>query len=160
VRQWAKRGSRLRQPTDQRYENGYLFRAICPARGKGAALALPFADTAATRFHLFEISRHVAKGAHAVLLLDQAGWHMTDKLDLPANITIMPLHPNARNSTSPKTSGSSWETTGSPTAGSNSTTTSSTIAATHGMNSSNNPGASCSVGMRDWRMGSDQGGLV
>jgi len=32
---------------DQRYENAYLFGAICPARGKGAALALPFADTAA-----------------------------------------------------------------------------------------------------------------
>ena len=30
---------------------------------------------------------------HAVLLLDQAGWHMTDKLDIPANITIVPLPP-------------------------------------------------------------------
>ena len=32
-------GSRPRQPVDQRYENGYLFGAICPARGTGAALA-------------------------------------------------------------------------------------------------------------------------
>ena len=65
VRQWAKRGSRPRQPADQRYENAYLFGAICPARGKGAALALPFADTAAMQLHLDEISRHVAKGARA-----------------------------------------------------------------------------------------------
>ena len=69
VRQWAKRGTRPRQPADQRYENAYLFGAICPARGKGAALALPFADTAAMQLHLDEISRHVAQGAHAVLLL-------------------------------------------------------------------------------------------
>jgi transposase len=87
VRQWAKRGSRPRQPADQRYENAYLFGAICPARGKGAALALPFADTAAMQLHLDEISRHVAKGAHAALLLDRAGWHTTGKLNIPKNIT-------------------------------------------------------------------------
>ena len=45
VRQWAKRGTRPRQPADQRYENAYLFGAICPALGVGAALALPRADT-------------------------------------------------------------------------------------------------------------------
>ena len=87
VRQWAKRGSRPRQPADQRYENAYLFGAICPARGKGAALALPFADTAAMQLHLDEISRHVAKRAHAVLLLDRAGWHTTGNLNIPKNIT-------------------------------------------------------------------------
>ncbi len=86
VRQWAKRGSRPRQPADQRYENAYLFGAICPARGKGAALALPFADTAAMQLHLDEISRHVAKGAHAVLLLDRAGAY-DGKLNIPKNIT-------------------------------------------------------------------------
>jgi len=37
--------------------------------------------------HLDEISRNVAEGAHAVLLLDRAGWHTTGKLDLPDNIT-------------------------------------------------------------------------
>src|SRR5262249_4413633 len=45
VRQWARRGTRPRQPADQRYDNAYLFGAICPARGIGAALALPYADT-------------------------------------------------------------------------------------------------------------------
>jgi len=87
VRQWARRGSRPRQPADQRYESAYLFGAICPARGKGAALALPHADTFAMQLHLEEISRHVAEGAHAVLLLDRAGWHTTAMLDMPKNIT-------------------------------------------------------------------------
>jgi hypothetical protein len=44
VRPWAKRGTRPRQPADQRYDNAYLFGAICRARGVGAALALPYAD--------------------------------------------------------------------------------------------------------------------
>jgi hypothetical protein len=65
VRQWARRGTRPRQPADQRYDNAYLFGAICPARGVGAALALPFADTESMQLHLEEISRHVAEGAHA-----------------------------------------------------------------------------------------------
>ncbi len=74
VRQWARRGTRPRQPADQRYDNAYLFGAICPARGVGAALALPYADADMMRLHLDEISRNVAAGAHAVLLLDRAGW--------------------------------------------------------------------------------------
>jgi transposase len=41
VRQWAKRGTRPRQPADQRYESAYLFGAICPARGTGAAWRSP-----------------------------------------------------------------------------------------------------------------------
>lgn len=64
-----------------------MFGAICPARGKGAALALPFADTDAMQLHIDEISRHVARGAHAVLLMDRAGWHTTAKLNVPRNIT-------------------------------------------------------------------------
>jgi hypothetical protein len=87
VRQWARRGTRPRQPADQRYDNAYLFGAICPARGVGAALALPYADTDMMQLHLDEISRNVTEGAHAVLLLDRAGSHTTGKLDVPENIT-------------------------------------------------------------------------
>src|SRR5208282_2732931 len=87
VRQWARRGTRPRQPADQRYDNAYLFGAICPARGVGAALALPYADTDMMQLHLDEISTNVAKGAHPVVLLDRAGWHITSKLDMPENIT-------------------------------------------------------------------------
>ena len=35
------------------------------------------------------------QGAHAVLLLDQAGWHLSAKLDIPDNITLMPLPPKS-----------------------------------------------------------------
>jgi len=41
--------------------------------------------------HLAEIAQMVAPGAHAVLLMDQAGWHISDKLDLPDNLSIVPL---------------------------------------------------------------------
>jgi hypothetical protein len=68
-----------------------LFGAICPARGTGAALALPYADTQAMQLHLDEIARTVRRGAHAVLLLDRAGWHTTPVLAVPKNITLILL---------------------------------------------------------------------
>ena len=62
VRQWARGGTRPRQPADQRYDNAYLFGAICPARGVGAALALPYADADMMQLHLDQISRNVGPG--------------------------------------------------------------------------------------------------
>ena len=64
---------------------------LFPSRGPGAALALPYADTEAMQFHLDEISHTVAKGAHAVLLLDRAGWHTTSNLVVPRNMTLVVL---------------------------------------------------------------------
>ena len=40
---------------------------------------------------LAEIAQAVAPGAHAVVLLDQAGWHLSRRLVVPPNITLMPL---------------------------------------------------------------------
>ena len=45
--------------------------------------------------HLAEISAAVAPGAHAVLLLDQAGWHGSRDLVVPDNITLLPLPPRS-----------------------------------------------------------------
>ena len=41
--------------------------------------------------HLEEIAEAVTPGAHAVLLLDQAGWHLSPRLKVPDNITLLPL---------------------------------------------------------------------
>lgn len=95
VRQWARTGTRPRQPADQRYKSAYLFGAICPAEGTGAALVMPRADTRAMQAHLKEISRNVTPGAHAVLLLDRAGWHTTSKLSIPNNVSLVFLPPRS-----------------------------------------------------------------
>ena len=52
---------------------------------------MPWCDTQAMAAHLAEISAMVASGAHAVVMLDQAGWHMSTKLAVPDNITLLPL---------------------------------------------------------------------
>ena len=45
--------------------------------------------------HLAEIATEIAPGNHAVLLLDQAGWHLSRHLVVPATITLMPLPPKS-----------------------------------------------------------------
>lgn len=45
--------------------------------------------------HLAEISQAVKKGAHAVVILDQAGWHSAKTLQVPDNITLLPLPPRS-----------------------------------------------------------------
>jgi transposase len=91
VRQWARKGTRPRQPSDQRYENAYIFGAACPARDIGAALVMPYADTAAMSEHLTEISRCVAAKAHAIVLTDGAGWHKSAELEVPKNLSLLLL---------------------------------------------------------------------
>ena len=95
TRRWARRGTRPRAPHDQRTKWAYIFGAICPAEGKGAGLVMPRCDTEAMQAHLVEIGTMVAPDAHAVLILDQAGWHLSGSLDVPANISLLPLPPRS-----------------------------------------------------------------
>ena len=64
TRVWAKRGSPPRARRDRRFEWAYLFCAICPERGTGAAIIMPEVNVAAMNEHLAEISRRAAGGAH------------------------------------------------------------------------------------------------
>ena len=79
---------------DNRHDSAYIFGAICPQRGVGAAIIMPGANTEMMNLHLAEISTQVAPGAHAVLICDGAGWHQKGKLlNIPENMTLLPLPP-------------------------------------------------------------------
>jgi hypothetical protein len=79
---------------DNRHDTAYIFGAICPARGVGAAVITPAANTECMNLHLEEISTQVAPGAIAALICDGAGWHQSSgELSLPANIVLLPLPP-------------------------------------------------------------------
>ncbi len=55
---------------------------------------MPSVNTEAMNEHLKEISAQVSTNAHAVLLLDQAGWHQPGgRLCVPDNITLVHLPP-------------------------------------------------------------------
>jgi transposase len=78
---------------DQRHTNAYIFGAVCPARDIGVALVLPDVNTAAMNRHLNEISRNVQPNAHAVIIIDGAGWHKAVDLIVPDNLSLLCLPP-------------------------------------------------------------------
>ena len=91
TRVWAKRGSRPRAPRDRRYTWAWLFGAVCPERRTGVAVVMPEVNLAAMEAHLAAVSERVSPGAHAVLVLDGAGWHSSPRLRVPDNISLLPL---------------------------------------------------------------------
>jgi hypothetical protein len=78
---------RPRGVRDLRHEAVYLFGAVCPARDAGVALVLPTVSAAAMQAMLDELAQAVSPGAHAVVLMDRAGWHIAKDLTVPANLT-------------------------------------------------------------------------
>src|SRR5208283_4313013 len=95
TRIWARRGTRPRALRDRRFNWAYLFGAVCPARGVGAALVLPTVNIEAMNKHLIEIGKCVSAGAIALLVVDGAGWHSSPKLVVPENIVLLKLPPYA-----------------------------------------------------------------
>jgi len=93
TRVWAKRGSRPPAPRDQRRIWAYILGAACPARREAVGVVLPFLNARSVSVHLELIGRKVADGAHAILVLDGAGFHIAKDLQIPANITLMKLPP-------------------------------------------------------------------
>ncbi len=54
TRRWVRKGTRPRAPHDQRTKWAYIFGAICPAKGKGAGLIMPFGATNDPLDHLLD----------------------------------------------------------------------------------------------------------
>lgn len=90
---WAPRGSRPVVPLQNEYDWVYLYGAVNPTTGESCALVLPWANTDMMQLHLDALSEQVGPDRHIVLVMDNAGWHTTKKLDVPKNITFLPLPP-------------------------------------------------------------------
>jgi transposase len=90
---WAPRGSRPAAVRQTRYEWVYLYAAVEPATGESAALLAPNADTGTFNVFLEILSAEIKSGEHAVLIMDQAGWHKSKQMKLPENITVLLLPP-------------------------------------------------------------------
>src|SRR5207248_7947871 len=83
----------------QGFSSACLSGAVCPQREAAVPLVLPESlprtrsgvSTAAMDVFLAELSRAVPAGTHAALVLDGAGWHVSEGLSVPPNLTL--IHP-------------------------------------------------------------------
>ena len=93
---WFTRGVRPSGLCDQRHTWAHLlhlFAAVRPSTGQGFALVLPEASTRAMQVFLDQFAAAPEADEHAVMLLDQAGWHGARALVVPGNVTLVPLPP-------------------------------------------------------------------
>jgi hypothetical protein len=74
------------QPADQRYEYAYPFGAICAARGTGAALTLPTADTGHATASQGDAAPARASSCSEVTPV----WHTTNALESRENNADIP----------------------------------------------------------------------
>lgn len=89
------RGERPRGLRQIGYEWAFLYGAVRPATGDGFALVLPEVSTGAMQAFLDRFAADLAADAHAVLVVDRAGWHGSRALSVPSNVSLVPLPPYA-----------------------------------------------------------------
>ncbi len=90
---WSIKGTRPRVVRQQQFLSTYIYGAVCPKRKVGAGLILPYANSQCMNKHLEEISKTVLPGNHAVIVVDQARWHISQQLNIPHNISLLALPP-------------------------------------------------------------------
>jgi len=92
-RRWFEKGVRPRGHRDLRHQALYLFGAVCPARDEAVELVLPDVSTVAMQALLDELSKAVDQDAHALVIMDRAGWHCAKTLMVPDNLSLAFLPP-------------------------------------------------------------------
>ena len=92
---WWLRGQRPPGLHDNRFEYAYIFAAVEPATGNDFCLVLPSVSTHAMSLFLRGFSEQLAPDVHAALVLDGAGWHVANALQVPDNITLVQPPPYA-----------------------------------------------------------------
>jgi transposase len=91
TRVWARKGSRPRRVRQNGRESLYVLTATCAASGAAFGLIMPELDTAVVNQFLGEFSRQLAPGVRAVLLWDNAPYHVSGELVVPANVSLIGL---------------------------------------------------------------------
>jgi len=88
---WAKRGSRPTAVRQTEYKYLWVLGAVCPETGQAEGLLSPQLNTKIVNIFLEQFSQTLAPDEQAVLIWDGAGFHVSSKLQTPANVTILQL---------------------------------------------------------------------
>jgi transposase len=70
-----------------------MFGPVCPSRGIGEALVVPWVNKENMLAHLQQISQVTEKWRHAVVIMDGASWHTDDIAKDIDNLSIIKLPP-------------------------------------------------------------------
>lgn len=92
TRTWSRRGTTPTVPVLQGYRNFYAYACVAPSTGDHFALFLPEVNTEMMNLFLREFAKEHRR-ERLLLVLDQAGWHVSNNLRIPRNIQLLHLPP-------------------------------------------------------------------
>jgi transposase len=90
---WAEKGSRPTAVKQTDYEWAYISAMVNPLTGDAIGLITQEVNTPVMNDLLANLSKRLGDDRHAVLVWDGAGFHISGTLEVPANITLLPLPP-------------------------------------------------------------------
>ena len=70
-----------------------MLGAACPQTGQTVGLLSPHINTELINTFLEQFARQIDPDVHVVMIWDRAGFHCAKNLQIPDNITILPLPP-------------------------------------------------------------------
>lgn len=73
------------------FEFTYLFGAVCPGKDKAIGLVIGEVGIEAMKVHLKMISDQTEPDRIAIVVLDRASWHKSQKINCFKNIILVPL---------------------------------------------------------------------
>lgn len=88
---WYWKGQRASGRADNRFTFAYLFAAVCAGSDEAHAWVMPYANKTTMQHFLDRFAAERDADEHAVMVLDQAGWHDARALAVPDNVTLLPL---------------------------------------------------------------------
>jgi hypothetical protein len=92
---WRKKGQRPIVTVQHRYKWTYLYGFVCPESGQTFWLLLPSVAAYLWSAALAEFASALGCGPHKqiVLVIDQAGWHISDEVVVPEGLHLLFLPP-------------------------------------------------------------------
>jgi transposase len=88
---WARKGSRPTAVRQTEYKYLWVLGVVCPETGHAEGLLSPQLNTAVINIFLKQFSATIPPDEHAVMVWDGAGFHTSRSLQVPVNITLVPL---------------------------------------------------------------------
>ena len=85
---WAPPGVRPKAPRQVVREYLHAFSAVAPALGRMTSLVLPYANSDMMNIFLDQVAQDF-KEFFVVMLVDKAGWHTSQNLNIPENIRFI-----------------------------------------------------------------------
>jgi transposase len=89
-RAWAPAATRPQSPRQIIRNYLYVFTAVCPALGRMSSLILPMANTEMMNLFLAQVAEDFPD-YFILMLVDQAGWHISRRLKVPENLRLIEL---------------------------------------------------------------------